>query len=339
MPEIKKYLNRDGLEEYNSLLPHSSSEMQTYVNDWLGEHPEATTTVQDGAITDRKLADKSVSLRTLADDTVHMLKGAILTGNLSGEVLTADDAYSAPPIALTVEGKSTQDGTPTPDVPVEIESIGQILLHASADGTMDAIGWPVLVQLTRTLKSLPSNTCDELHLTWLRNSEHEGYAWYEVTGLVRIGISDLGSFDWAPRTAARKWFASIAPMRSNTPATQRMCSAYTVIASQAHSQTPANNTISPRSINNSDYVYVRDDRYPPETTTPAEFKAAVTGVKFQYLMNVADYLTPDYGEIELPVLPAPDVTVWAEPSTGLTMEYVRDANIVIQNIEQAIADL
>lgn len=141
MPEIKKYLNRDGLEEYNSLLPHSSAEMQTYVNEWMDEHPEASTTVQDGAITERKLADKSVSLRTLADDTVHMLKGAILTGNLSGNVLTADDAYSAPPVSLTVDGKSTQDGTPTPDAPVEIVSLEQVGLTFAGKNLLDVSDW------------------------------------------------------------------------------------------------------------------------------------------------------------------------------------------------------
>lgn len=137
MPEIKKYLNRDGLDEYNSLLPHSSAEMQTYVNEWMDEHPEASTTVQDGAITEPKLADKSISLRTLADDTVHMLKGAILTGNLSGNVLSSDEAYSAPPVALTVEGKSTQDGTPTPEAPVEIVSLEQLQLMLAGKQLMD----------------------------------------------------------------------------------------------------------------------------------------------------------------------------------------------------------
>lgn len=111
MPEIKKYLNRDGLEEYNSLLPHSSGEMQDYVDNWLDAHPEASTTVQDGAISEPKLADKSVSLRTLADDTVHMLKGMMLTKEISGEMPTTDDAYAAPPFALTVDGKSTQVAT------------------------------------------------------------------------------------------------------------------------------------------------------------------------------------------------------------------------------------
>ena len=123
LSDVKKYLNRDGLEEYNSLLPHSSEEMQEYVNDWLDEHPEATTTVQDGAITEPKLADNSVSLRTLADDTVHMLKGMILTREISGDMVAASDAYAAPPVALTVKGKSEQDGTPTPDNPIDIENI------------------------------------------------------------------------------------------------------------------------------------------------------------------------------------------------------------------------
>lgn len=66
MPNVKKYLNRDGLEEYNSLLPHSDSEIQEYVDDWLDAHPEATTTVQDGSITTVKIADGAVTAAKLS---------------------------------------------------------------------------------------------------------------------------------------------------------------------------------------------------------------------------------------------------------------------------------
>ncbi len=48
----------------------------------------------------------------------------ILVGGETGNPIAVDDAFAAPLRGLTVYGKSTQDGTPTPDVPVPIVSAG-----------------------------------------------------------------------------------------------------------------------------------------------------------------------------------------------------------------------
>ena len=49
--KVTKFLNYV-LEKYTDL----SEEIVDAVNDWLDEHPEATTTVEDGSITNEKLA-------------------------------------------------------------------------------------------------------------------------------------------------------------------------------------------------------------------------------------------------------------------------------------------
>lgn len=48
----------------------------------------------------------------------------VLVGTETGNQLSVDDAFSAPLCGLTVYGRSTQDGTPTPDAPVPIVSAG-----------------------------------------------------------------------------------------------------------------------------------------------------------------------------------------------------------------------
>ena len=48
----------------------------------------------------------------------------ILAGSEIGNPLSVDDAFPAPLCGLTVYGRSTQDGTPTPDAPVPIVSAG-----------------------------------------------------------------------------------------------------------------------------------------------------------------------------------------------------------------------
>ena len=48
----------------------------------------------------------------------------ILFGSETGNPVTVDDAFAAPLCGLHIYGKSTQDGTPTPDAPVPIVSAG-----------------------------------------------------------------------------------------------------------------------------------------------------------------------------------------------------------------------
>lgn len=59
------------------------------------------------------------------------------TAVLSGTVLTASDTYAEPPVTLTVDGKSTQDGTPTPDAPVEIRSVVNPVLTVAGRNLFD----------------------------------------------------------------------------------------------------------------------------------------------------------------------------------------------------------
>lgn len=64
-------------------------------------------------------------LSLLKEDTTALQKRQnVLVGSETGNPVSCDDAYSAPLCGLTVYGRSTQDGTPTPDNPVPIVSAG-----------------------------------------------------------------------------------------------------------------------------------------------------------------------------------------------------------------------
>lgn len=66
---------------------------------------------------------KEISL--IKEDTTALQKRQnVLVGSETGNPVSCDDTYSAPLCGLTVYGKSTQDGTPTPDAPVPIVSAG-----------------------------------------------------------------------------------------------------------------------------------------------------------------------------------------------------------------------
>lgn len=95
----------DGLNEAVNALP-------TTVEGILDDHPEWTTTVQDG----------SISVPKLASDVRSSLSGAILAA-IGGTLVTAHDAAVVPPNALALYGSSTQSGTPTPSSPKAITSV------------------------------------------------------------------------------------------------------------------------------------------------------------------------------------------------------------------------
>lgn len=75
-----------------------------------------TTLTHEGEAADAKATGDAISAVKARQN--------ILVGTETGNPLSADDAFSAPLCGLTVYGKSTQDGTPTPDAPVPIVSAG-----------------------------------------------------------------------------------------------------------------------------------------------------------------------------------------------------------------------
>lgn len=75
-----------------------------------------------------------------------------ITESASGEVLALTDAAESPLRGLVVYGKSTQDGTPTPDAPVPIVSVGD-------DGTVNVT---VEGGDDNTVQTLPISTPDGL---------------------------------------------------------------------------------------------------------------------------------------------------------------------------------
>lgn len=74
----------------------------------------------DAAITGKRLAEIEKAVAEKADKA----RQNILIGSETGNPVSTSDAFSAPLCGLTVYGRSTQDGTPSPDNPVPIVSAG-----------------------------------------------------------------------------------------------------------------------------------------------------------------------------------------------------------------------
>lgn len=76
-----------------------------------------TTLTHEGEAADAKATGDAISAVKARQN--------IIVGSETGNPLSVDDAFPAPLCGLTVYGKSTQDGTPTLDVPVPIVSAGE----------------------------------------------------------------------------------------------------------------------------------------------------------------------------------------------------------------------
>lgn len=72
-----------------------------------------------------QIAANKEAVSQLKQDTAALQKRQnVLVGSETGNLVSCDDAFAAPLCGLTVYGRSTQDGTPTPDAPVPIVSAG-----------------------------------------------------------------------------------------------------------------------------------------------------------------------------------------------------------------------
>lgn len=76
-----------------------------------------TTLTHEGEAADAKATGDAISAVKTRQN--------VLVGTETGNPLSVDDAFPAPLCGLTVYGRSTQDGTPTPDAPVPIVSAGE----------------------------------------------------------------------------------------------------------------------------------------------------------------------------------------------------------------------
>lgn len=75
-----------------------------------------TTLTHEGEAADGKATGEAISAVKARQN--------VLAGSETGNPLSVDDAFPAPLCGLTVYGRSTQNGTPTPDAPVPIVSAG-----------------------------------------------------------------------------------------------------------------------------------------------------------------------------------------------------------------------
>ena len=128
-----------------------------------------TTLTHEGEAADAKATGDAISAVKARQN--------ILVGTETGNPLSVDDAFPAPLCGLTVYGRSTQDGTSTPDAPVPIVSAGdggsitmkvtgKNLYHAAWTGNYSESG--LLLTATSTTIAIKGTATEDVLITqWL----------------------------------------------------------------------------------------------------------------------------------------------------------------------------
>jgi hypothetical protein len=186
----------------------------------------------------------------------------ILIGTETGNPVSVSDAFSAPLCGLTVYGKSTQDGTPSPDNPAPIVSAGDggTITVTIGDGADER--QTITLQTPNGLPGIPvtsgGNYTDPTGRQWVCDE-------VDLERRVKVQRVDKAAFD----------------------------STKTLVEQNAILATPVETPLTPAEI--------------------AAYKALTTY--------------------------APNTVVQASDGAGLKLDYQRDVNIVIKNLEDAIASM
>lgn len=265
-----------------------------------------------------------------AGDAISAVKARqnILIGTETGNPLSVDDAFAAPLCGLTVYGKSTQDGTPTPDAPVPIVSAGDsgsvAVTLSDGNGKTQTLtlptpnglpGIPVTSGGNYTDKSGQQWVCDEVDL--------ERGVKVQKIGKGRVSTSD-GDVNEQYRLAldvpgnegkegSSPCFISITPFTSWTSCV-------------------AGSKLYLKNIAKSEGSFY----------TAEELKALAIDVDFVYQLAtpIETPLTPDeIAAYKALTAYGPDTVVQAGDGAGIRLEYQRDVNIAIKRIEDAIASM
>ena len=140
-----------------------------------------TTLTHEGEAADAKATGDAISAVKARQN--------ILAGSEIGNPISVDDAFPAPLCGLTVYGRSTQDGTPTPDAPVPIVSAGD-----SGSVTVKVTGRNLLniTDGSRIARGITITAKDGL-ISISGTATSSGYAWLDIPPLIISGVATLSS--------------------------------------------------------------------------------------------------------------------------------------------------
>lgn len=318
-----------------------------------------------------QISENKEAVSQLKEDTAALKKRQnVLVGSETGNPVSCNDAYSAPLCGLTVYGKSTQDGTPTPDAPVPIASAGDggsVAVKVTGKNLLN----PALFQNNK-YQSFNAETgyygIDNSDIYWITglqpclpnttyhfNKAPEGGCFYDKKKNV-IGIV---GFDLSLKTPVKCAYYCInfsphsAAYGSQVIATVSKPATYSPYREQLLTLPTPNGLPGIPVTSDGNYTDQNGQQWVCDEVDLER------GVKVQRVDKSAFDSTKTLAEqnailatpIETPLTPAeiaaykaitayaPDTVVQASDGAGIKLDYQRDVNLVVKNLEDAIASI
>lgn len=265
----------------------------------------------------------------------------ILVGSETGNPVAVDDAFAAPLCGLTVYGKSTQDGTPTPDAPVPIVSAG--------DGGTIAVILSDGHGKTQTLTLPTPNGLPGIHVTSGGNyTDPQGQQWVcdEVNLEMGIKVQRVGTYKFYSSDGFTMGQTSLGLVRfyitiddvlnadTGTLTSNALCSALPLGPSGAtYSRVNVFTVTGMRLYINIGGITSLSELQQYLQKTPMTLTALLT-------TPIKTPLTPaEIAAYKALTAYAPDTVVQASDGAGVKLDYQRDVNIVIKKLEDTIASI
>ena len=297
-----------------------------------------TTLTHEGEAADAKVTGDAISAVKARQN--------ILIGTETGNPLSVDDAFPASLCGLTVYGRSTQDGTPTPDAPVPIVSAGDggsvAVTLSDGNGKTQTLtlltptglpGIPVTSGGNYTDQSGQQWVCDEVDLERGVRVQRVGRAFIEHCIVSR----DPNWWDASKSYSYQilTWQGSVnTAIESGGPCNRFI--AYTFI------------DFYNKGIENGFLISAGESVFNMSKslgicTTPDEFETWFNENVVLYKPLATPIETPlthdELATYSALTAYAPDTVVQASDGAGIKLDYQRDVNLVVKNLEDAIASM
>ena len=302
----------------------------------------------------------------------------ILIGTETGNPVSVSDAFSAPLCGLTVYGRSTQDGTPTPDAPVPIVSAGDGGSVAVKVTGKNLLYIPDGVKTVRGVTITSKNGRISISGTATEN----GYVYLPVKQISIHGLALLSYITFLTLVAklvSESWEVLFVQGKANVTqgVITRVCfivkegtnydsdgiNVQLELGSTATAHSPYREQIltlpTPNGLPGIPVTSGGNYTDPQGQQWICDEVDLERGVKVQRVDKTSFDNTKTLAEqnailatpVETPLTPAeiaaykaltayaPNTVVQASDGAGLKLDYQRDVNIVIKNLEDAIASM
>ena len=296
-----------------------------------------TTLTHEGEAADAKATGDAISAVKARQN--------ILVGSEIGNPISVDDAFPAPLCGLTVYGRSTQDGTPTPDAPVPIVSAGNggtiAVTLSDGKGKTQTLTLPTPNGLPGIPVTSGGNYTDQNGQQWVCDEVDLERERVKVQRVNRLKLDALSwRYELTPTNKSDTFISDVPASQDGTTRGHSLCQ-YAVFDGVAYD-------IEMKEACRC-YVWIK--------SVTLQFKA---GSGINSVDAFSDWLKarPDASifyclatPIETPLTPdelaaykvltayGPDTVVQASDGAGIKLDYQRDVNLAVKNLEDAIASM